>query len=183
MTTETGAITARQALLALGPFSDTLLRPLGLPLPLGIKRGYHMHYAYAPEGATNPSRPILDADGGYVLAPMARGIRLTTGVEFARRDASPTPVQLARTEPIARSLVPHLGERLDATPWMGARPCMPDMLPVVGAVPRHSDLWLNFGHQHLGLTLGPVTGRLIAELMTGETPFTDPTPYRAERFL
>jgi D-amino-acid dehydrogenase len=65
---------------------------------------------------------------------------------------------------------------------MGARPCLPDMLPVVGAAPRHKGLWFDFAHQHLGLTLGPISGRLLAELMTGEAPFTDPAPYALARF-
>ena len=66
---------------------------------------------------------------------------------------------------------------------MGARPNMPDSLPVIGRAPGQPGLWLAFGHGHWGLTLGPVTGRLIADMMTGETPFTDPAPYRAERFM
>ena len=112
---------------------------------------------------------------------MRRGIRLTTGVEFALRDAIRTPVQLGRAEPIARDLFP-LGERLDVDPWMGARPCTPDTLPVIGRAPRHAGLWLAFGHAHQGFTLGPVTGRLLAEMITGDTPFVDPAPYAAERF-
>jgi D-amino-acid dehydrogenase len=56
------------------------------------------------------------------------------------------------------------------------------MLPIVGPAPRHRGLWLHFGHHHLGFTLGPVTGRLLAEMMTGEAPFADPAPYRADRF-
>ena len=112
---------------------------------------------------------------------MNKGIRLTTGAEFARRDAPKTPVQLAKVEPIARKLFP-LAERLDLAPWMGARPCLPDMLPVIGPAPRHKGLWFDFGHQHHGLTLGPVSGRLLAEMIVGEAPFTDPKPYRADRF-
>ena len=75
-----------------------------------------------------------------------------------------------------------LGEAVDAKPWMGARPCLPDMLPVIGKAPRHPGLWFDFGHQHHGLTLGPATGRLLAEMMTGEEPFADPKPFAAERF-
>jgi D-amino-acid dehydrogenase len=90
-------------------------------------------------------------------------------------------VQLARVEPLARQIFP-LGERLEAEAWLGRRPCLPDMLPVIGPGYRHRGLWFNFGHHHLGFTLGPVTGRLLAEMLTGETPFTDPTPYRGERF-
>jgi D-amino-acid dehydrogenase len=127
------------------------------------------------------NRPVFDVERGYLLAPTARGVRLTTGAEFAHRDAPPTPVQLDRVEPDARGLFP-LAERLDPKPWMGARPCTPDMMPVIGPAPDHERLWFAFGHAHHGLTLGPVTGRLLAEMMAGETPFTDPAPYRADRF-
>lgn len=174
-----GPVTAPALVVALGAWSDDVLRPLGYRFPLGIKRGYHMHYR--PAGNATLARPVLDAQYGYLLAPMTAGIRLTTGAEFATRDAPPTPRQLDRVEPLARAIFP-LGERVDQTPWLGRRPCLPDMLPVIGAAPRHKGLWLDFGHHHLGLTLGPVSGRLLAEMMTGETPFTDPTPYRAARF-
>ncbi len=174
-----GAVTAREAVVALGPWSDLVFRPLGYSIPLGIKRGYHLHLAASGNAVLN--HPVLDSDRGFVLAPMNRGIRLTTGVEFARRDAPPTPIQLERALPRAHDLFP-LGEPIDAKPWMGSRPCLPDMLPVIGKAPRHAGLWFDFGHQHHGLTLGPATGRLLAEMMTGETPFADPSPFAVERF-
>lgn len=174
-----GPIEAGAAVIALGPWADVLTRALGYRLPLAVKRGYHMHYREAGEARLN--HPVLDSEYGYCLAPMRRGVRLTTGAEFALRDAPKTPVQLARAEPIARRLFP-LGERLDAEPWLGARPCTPDMMPIIGPAPRHANLWFAFGHAHHGLTLGPVTGRLIAEMITGEPPFTDPAPFRADRF-
>jgi D-amino-acid dehydrogenase len=174
-----GAAVAREAVVALGPWSDLVFRPLGYSIPLGVKRGYHLHLA--PRGNAVLHHPMLDTDLGYMLAPMNRGIRLTTGVEFARRDGPPTPIQLERALPRARALFP-LGDAVDAKPWMGARPCLPDMLPVIGRAPRHAGLWFDFGHQHHGLTLGPATGRLLAEMMTGETPFADPRPYTVERF-
>ena len=174
-----GDLEARDAVIALGPWADTLTQALGYDLPLAVKRGYHMHYRAAGHAKLN--HPVLDHERGYFLAPMRRGIRLTTGAEFARRDAIKTPVQLGRAEPIARDLFP-LAERLDTEPWLGARPCTPDMLPIVGPAPRHPGLWFAFGHAHHGLTLGPVTGRLVADLVTGESPFVDPAPYRADRF-
>jgi D-lysine oxidase len=173
------AAVAREAVVALGPWSDLVFRRLGYAIPLSVKRGYHLHLA--PRGNAVLNHPVLDADQGFLLAPMNRGIRLTTGVEFADRDAPATPVQIERALPKAHALFP-LGEPVDAKPWKGARPCLPDMLPVVGKAPRHAGLWFDFGHQHHGLTLGPVTGRLLAEMMTGETPFADPTPFGAERF-
>ena len=173
------AALAREAVVTLGPWSDLVFRPLGYSIPLSIKRGYHLHLA--PRGNAVLHHPVLDADQGFVLAPMTRGIRLTTGVEFANREAPATPVQIERALPRAHALFP-LGEAVDAKPWKGARPCLPDMLPVIGKAPRHAGLWFDFGHQHHGLTLGPVTGRLLAEMMTGEAPFADPTPFAAERF-
>ncbi|KXU82704.1 amino acid dehydrogenase [Paraburkholderia monticola] len=177
--TREGAITATSAVIALGPWSDRASTRLGYRLPLAVKRGYHMHYA--PRRAAHLNHPILDVEHGYVLAPMARGIRLTTGAEIALADAAKTPVQLDAVEPIARTLFP-LGERLDAEPWMGRRPCTPDMMPIIGPATKHQGLWFAFGHAHHGLTLGPVTGRLIAEMMTGEPTLVDPRPFRVERF-
>ena len=174
-----GPLQAGAAVIALGPWADVVTRALGYDLPLAVKRGYHMHYRAAGKAVLN--HPILDTERGYCLAPMQHGIRLTTGAEFALRDAIRTPVQLGRAEPIARELFP-LAERLDNEPWMGARPCTPDMMPIIGKAPRHANLWFAFGHAHHGLTLGPVTGRLIGEMIAGEKPFIDPAPYRAERF-
>jgi D-amino-acid dehydrogenase len=177
--TSKGAAEAPVAVIALGPWADVLTRALGYDLPLAVKRGYHMHYRAAGEATLN--HPMLDTERGYFLAPMRRGVRLTTGAEFAHRDAIRTPVQLGRAEPIARDLFP-LAERLDTEAWMGARPCTPDMLPIIGPAPRHRGLHFAFGHAHHGLTLGAVTGRLVAEMVTGEAPFVDPAPYSPERF-
>jgi D-amino-acid dehydrogenase len=176
---EDGPLGVKETVVALGPWSDDVFRPLGYRLPLAVKRGYHMHYRASGNAVLN--HPVLDTDGGFVLAPMSRGIRLTTGAEFADRDAPPTPVQVDRTEPRAREIFP-LGERVDPEPWLGRRPCLPDMRPVIGPAARHKGLWFAFGHNHHGFTLGAVTGRLLAEMMTGEAPFTDPAPYRADRF-
>lgn len=179
VTTAEGEIEAADAVVALGPWAMDVLSPLGVRLPLAVKRGYHMHYR--AEGNAGLKRPVLDEEGGYVITPMEQGIRLTTGVEFANRDAPKTPVQLAVTEKLARGLFP-LGERLEPEPWMGCRPAFPDMLPVIGPAPGQNGLWLAIGHQHLGFTLGPITGRLLAEMMNGHTPCTDPAPFAATRF-
>ncbi|MGI2032503.1 NAD(P)/FAD-dependent oxidoreductase [Rhizobium panacihumi] len=174
-----GPVQGEDVVVALGPWSDTVTVPLGYRYLVGVKRGYHMHYG-ARYGA-KLNNWLMDAERGYLLAPMDQGIRLTTGAEFALRDAPKTPVQLARAEAIARKVFP-LGERLDKEPWMGARPCTPDMMPVIGKAPRHRGLWFAFGHAHHGLTLGPITGRVLAETMTGEQPVIDISAYRPERF-
>jgi D-amino-acid dehydrogenase len=177
--TEQGPLDADQVVVTLGPWAPDLLEPLGIKLPLGIKRGYHRHFR--AQGNASLSRPVLDADGGYCITPMEQGLRITTGAEIAPRDAPQTPVQFDRVMPKARSLFP-LGDRADDNTWLGARPCFPDSRPVIDRAPKQKGLWLAFGHAHWGLTLGPATGRLLSEMMTGATPFCDPAPYRATRF-
>ena len=176
---EAGELQADAVVVALGPWAQPLTRRLGLHLPLAVKRGYHMHYA--PRAEAPLGQPVLDAEVGYLLAPMRRGLRLTTGAELARLDAPPTPLQLDAVEPQARELLP-LGERLDPQPWMGQRPCTPDMMPLIGPAPRHAGLWLAHGHAHHGFTLGAVTGRLLAEMMCGQPTLLDPSPFSPSRF-
>jgi D-amino-acid dehydrogenase len=177
--TAEGPVDAADAVMALGPWTPDALAPLGIRLPMAVKRGYHLHFR--ARGNASLGRPILDADNGYCLAPMAQGIRLTTGAEFAARDAPPTPVQLDRLMPAASELFP-LGEPVEAKPWMGSRPCFADSRPVIGPAPGQAGLWLAFGHAHWGLTLAAITGRLVADLVTKAAPVIDPAPYGAERF-
>src|SRR5215203_5561561 len=113
-------------------WAPELLRSLGIRLPLGIKRGYHRHFR--SRGNAGLNRPVLDTEYGYMVAPMEQGLRLTTGAEFAARDAPPSPVQLLRLMPAAQALFP-LGEPVEKEPWMGCRPCFPDSRPVIGKAP------------------------------------------------
>ncbi|TLF47262.1 FAD-binding oxidoreductase [Halomonas urmiana] len=177
--TSEGALDAEQLVMAMGPWSREWLSELGLEIPLFVKRGYHMHYAAS--GAESLRHWVMDAEVGYVLAPMQAGIRLTTGAELERLDAPPHLAQLDAAEQAARRLIP-LGERLEAEPWKGARPCTSDMKPVIGPAPGQPGLWLALGHGHQGFTLGPATGRLLGQMMDGETPDIDMAPFRVDRF-
>ena len=171
---------AQKIIVALGARSNLFTRSLGYSFPLMPKRGYHLHYRTAESGPLNHT--LIDRINGFSLAPMTNGIRLTTGIEFANLDAPKTPVQMLRAENSARKMF-KLGSTVETTPWMGERPCTPDMLPVIGRAPDRDDVWFAFGHGHQGFTMGPVTGRLVAETMTGDKPVIDPAPYRPERFL
>jgi D-amino-acid dehydrogenase len=175
-----GPLDTDNVVVALGPWAPDPLEPLGIKLPMAVKRGYHRHFR--GDNGASLSRPVVDVDFGYLITPMRQGIRLTTGAEFASRDAPATPVQFERLMPRARSLFP-LGEQADERTWLGARPTFPDSRPVIGPAPGQSGLWLGIGHAHWGLTLGPITGRLLADMITGATPVVDPAPYRAERFM
>lgn len=172
-------VDAENVVVALGPWSNNLIRRFGYRYPLAVKRGYHMHYQLDPKAT--PRLPVIDMQMGFALNPMNQGMRLTTAIEFAHRDSKPTPHQLWRSEKPARELYP-LGDRLDDKPWLGHRPCTADMKPVIGPAPRHKGMWFAFGHAHHGLTLGPATGRLLAEQMCNETPFLPHKPFLPARF-
>jgi len=175
--TTAGPLHARHAVIALGPWAGELTVTLGYRLPLFVKRGYHRHY----RGGPGLRLPMLDAERGLVIAPMAAGMRITTGAEFARIGAPSTPVQLSKAEHAARELI-DLPEPVEADPWLGNRPCTVDMKPIIGPAPKHPGLWFNFGHAHQGFTLGPVSGRLLAEMIEGSKPLVDPAPYSSTRF-
>lgn len=178
--TDEGPVDAPQVVVALGPWAPDLLEPLGIKLPMRYKRGYHRHFK--TEESAPLSRPVVDIYYGYLITPMRQGIRVTTGAEFAARDAEPTPVQFDRFMPKLKELY-KLGPRAEDRTWLGSRPCFPDSRPVIGRAPGQKGMWLAIGHAHWGLTLGPVTGRLLGEMMTGETPFLDPKGFAAERFM
>lgn len=175
--TTSGSLNAMHVVVAAGPWSSSVVKPLGYKFPFFVKRGYHMHYS-CPRP---PKTPIFDLDGGFVMSPMLRGLRITTGVEFAEHEAPPSPVQVQKASKLARELL-EIGEELDPAPWLGARPCVADMLPIMGPAPRHPNLWFNFGHAHQGFTMGPVCGRLLAELIDQDKPLVDPLPYSPSRF-
>lgn len=165
-TLDTGSrIEATDVVIALGPWSATLCRRFGLDVPLFGKRGYHRHY----QTGAGPNLAFVDADNGAVLAPMQAGLRITTGAEIARPDAAPDPVQLTHALQAARELF-VIGDAVEPAAWMGTRPCMPDMLPLVGAIAQAKGLWANFGHGHQGFTLGPTTAELLAATMSGDPP-------------
>jgi D-amino-acid dehydrogenase len=174
-----GGIRTRHVVVALGPWSADLLRPLGYRVPLAFERGYHQEFK--PNAARTLLRPIHDSETGFLITPMERGIRITTGVELTSRDAPSSFAQLDAVVPVARSVV-EFGEAVGA-PWRGARPTLPDSLPMIGPAPRHSALWLSFGHQHIGFTTGPATGVAIAAMINGTQPPFDSAPFSPSRYL
>lgn len=173
--TRSGSIDSAQVVVALGPWSPRALAPLGYRVRMVGKRGYHMHFEHPPTApGGSPGRtlclPVIDADFGAVYAPMRAGLRIATGADLSSGAARSRPRQLERAQAAARELL-DIGAPIEEAAWSGVRPCMADMLPMVGAAPRHRGLWFNFGHGHQGFTLGPTTGELLAGAMAG-----DPAP-------
>ncbi|MCP1853879.1 MULTISPECIES: NAD(P)/FAD-dependent oxidoreductase [unclassified Bradyrhizobium] len=174
-----GEIAARHVVVALGPWSAELLQPLGYRVPLAFERGYHQHFV--PNPARKLLRPIHDAEGGFLMTPMEQGVRVTSGVELTARDAPSNFSQLEAVVPMARSVVEFgdaLGER-----WRGARPTLPDSLPMIGEAPRHRGLWLAFGNQHIGFTTGPGTGAAIAAMIAGDAPPFEVRAFSPARYI
>jgi len=166
--------------VATGAWSKELARQIGDRVFLDTERGYHLNLEPGESGDLR--RPVVFADrGGFVLAPMQDGIRLTSGVELAGLDAPPDFARIRRLLPVARSVLPGLSDRVTRQ-WMGYRPSTPDSLPVIGVSPRSPRVLYAFGHQHLGLTLSAITGRQIAALVGGRAPDFDLAAYRVDRF-
>jgi D-amino-acid dehydrogenase len=177
--TDRGSETTSRAVVCLGAWTPELIGQLGYANPIAIERGYHT--LYAPAGEARLTRPIFDVDSSYVMAPMDAGLRVSSGSNLVYRETSPDPRQLARVAPRVREAFP-VAEELLPEPWMGRRPTVPDTLPIIGPAPRHQNLWLAFAHSHMGLTMGPVSGQLIANFITGsDQPFAvspcDPARY------
>lgn len=177
--TDQGRQTASRLVICLGAWTPQLIAQLGYANPLAIERGYHT--VFAPAQGAALSRPIFDVDASYVMAPMEAGLRVSTGTNLVSCETGPDPRQVTQAIPRAREAFP-LAEELLREPWMGRRPTLPDTLPIIGAAPRHENLWLAFGHSHMGLTMGPITGRLIANALSGSAqPFSlapcDPARY------
>ncbi|MBO1017838.1 FAD-binding oxidoreductase [Achromobacter sp. SD115] len=175
-----GSVAADRLVVALGPWSKGLLKTAGIDLPMAFERGYHMHYS-GVDGASL-TRPVYDTGGGYVLSPMARGLRLTTGVELDACEAPARPLQLELAEARAREAFP-LDRRLDAEPWLGRRPTLPDSRPMIGEAPRHPGLWLALGHQHIGFSTAPGTARILGELMCDGRNASGHEAFRPGRFI
>ena len=164
--------------LATGAWSKRWAAKLGARIPMDSERGYHVMLS---DPGVDLRVPVLSGDHRFGITPMADGIRLAGTAELASLEAPPDYRRAEMMTPLAKALLPDL--RVESRDnWMGHRPSTADSLPVIGRAPRIPKAFFAFGHGHLGFTLGPITGRLIADLAIGRPPAVDTTPYAAERF-
>jgi len=180
MQTSRGRMETAKLVICLGAWTPQLIKSLGYRNVMAIERGYHT--VYAPQPGKVLSRPIFDVDSSYVMNPMSAGLRITTGTNLTYRETAPTSAQIDMVVPRAREAFP-LGDCQLETPWMGRRPSTPDSLPIIGPAPRHDNLWLAFAHAHMGLTMGPITGQIIASQIAGTDAPLDTSPYLPDRYL
>jgi D-amino-acid dehydrogenase len=176
--TDAGDLPVDNVVLAAGVWSRELAAMLGTKVPLEAERGYHVMFHGTD---TKVSSAVLSVDRYLAVTPMLEGIRAGGTAEFAGVDAPPRYEIAQSVRRHAEALFPGVkGESMSE--WMGPRPSHPDSKPVIDRSPEHRNVYFAFGHDHLGLTMGGITGKLIAELVTGETPSVDLAPFRADRF-
>ncbi|AVO38924.1 NAD(P)/FAD-dependent oxidoreductase [Pukyongiella litopenaei] len=168
---------AEKILVAAGAWSHLLLHDLGLHIPLDTERGYN---TTLPGNSIGLRMPITFEAHGFVTSPIGSGIRVGGAVELGGLERPPHPKRARALLDKARAFLPGL-DTSGGTEWMGFRPSLPDSLPVIGPA-GPADVFLAFGHGHLGLTQSAGTGRLICDLIDGQTPPVDAAPFRADRF-
>jgi glycine/D-amino acid oxidase-like deaminating enzyme len=166
-----------KTVIASGAFSKRLTDQLGENIPLDTERGYHVHFKNKDNLI---SRPVIFLDRGFGMTPMNQGLRAVGTVELGGLE---NPLSKKRIDYIvncAKELLPQLQNHDDE--WLGFRPTLPDFLPILGPSLKNKNIIYAFGHQHLGWTLGAITGKIISGLVAGEKTNLDLTPYSSKRF-
>lgn len=176
--TTDGPVSCTRAVVATGAWSGPLTSKLGLKVPLESERGYHIELY---DASIMPITSVMVASGKFVATPMDGRLRCAGIVEFGGLDAPPSekPFELLLNR-ITAALPGLTWSRMEK--WMGHRPATSDSIPLIGEVSSRPGTYTAFGHHHVGLTGGPKTGRMIADLIANRQPNIDLTPYRPDRF-
>ncbi|MDZ4394573.1 FAD-binding oxidoreductase [Cypionkella sp.] len=168
---------ARKVIIAAGAHSKALALQAGDKVPLDTERGYHVEWDMAAPRLTRPTCPT---SRGFYLCPMSGRLRVAGTVELGGLTAPASPHRIRKLVEGARAIFPDLGA--PDREWMGFRPSMPDSVPVIGPSRAGAEIIHAYGHGHIGLTLAPITARLVAGLVAGRPPEVDLTPYLPSRF-
>jgi glycine oxidase len=168
-----GDLFADQVVLTAGAWSGELLATLGLELPVAPVKGQMILFKcqdnFLPAMVLARTRYAIPRRDGHVL--------VGSTLEHAGFDKTPTDQALQSLRASAHELLPALKDAEPVAHWAGLRPGSPDGIPFIGPVPSHLGLWLNCGHYRNGLVLAPASCQLLADLMLGQAPIIDPTPY------
>lgn len=178
-----------QCVVATGAWSKNVLKSLGYHLPIEAERGYSLSINVSNDEPPVLSRPVASAERKFIMTPMDNMLRCSGTVEYAGLHASANykraDLLIKNAEYILKS-IPSAGQDVsnDAfeQQWMGPRPSLPDSLPVICQAPEHHNIFFAVGHQHLGLTQGAVTGKLIGQLVSQQTTDIDISPFCISRF-
>ena len=173
-----GQLQVSRVVVAAGAFSKTIQGTATKSLPLDTERGYHIQFSNQQHLLT---RPVCWNAAGFYATPMEQGMRFAGTVEIAGYGKKPNPGNIAFLTRKAHEML-ELPDAPDQE-WLGFRPTLPDSLPVIGYSGDSQNVLLAFGHQHIGLTLAGITGKLIAELVNDEPPSHDIVAFSPRRFL
>lgn len=168
---------ARRVVIAAGAQSRVLAGQVGDRIPLDTERGYHVEWDMAEPLLSRPTCPTAR---GFYFCPMAGRLRVAGTVELGGLTLPPSPHRIAKLVEGARAFFPDLGP--PDREWMGFRPSIPDSLPVIGPSAGGAEVIHAFGHGHIGVTLAPITARIVTGLLSGKDPGLDIIPYRTTRF-
>jgi len=179
--------------VAAGAWSKNLLKGLGYHLPIEAERGYSLSISLTENESALLSRPVASAERKFIITPMDNMLRLSGTVEYAGLDAKPNNKRADMLLKNAEFVLDKLPEQVstlnensmhekNGDRWMGCRPSLPDSLPVICQAPQHQNIFFALGHQHLGLTQGAITGKLIGQLVSGQETDIDVTPFCISRF-
>jgi D-amino-acid dehydrogenase len=177
--TESGReIKADHLVVAAGAWSNSFAGQIDYKVPLIAERGYH---AQIKNPGFELKHPVMSLSRHFVMTPLDDGLRLAGTAEFAALDAKP---DYRRAKVLLKQAAHYLGglRTDDVSEWMGQRPALPDSLPVISASPGHPNVFYAFGHGHYGITQGPTTGRMIADMVAGHQPGLDHSAFRFDRF-
>lgn len=176
--TDAGSHAAGLVVVAAGVWSREIARMLGIRLLLDAERGYHL---MLPQPEPGLRRPVLFGDHSVFMVPMSHGLRLTSGVELGGTELPPDYRRIRNMVPLAQRALPQLKDS-ELSSWMGFRPSTPDTRPILGPAPGTEGVYFATGGSHVGMTLGPVMGRIVADLVAGRDPEIDLQPYRVDRW-
>lgn len=177
VTTNEGPLLCSNVVLATGVWSAPLAQKLGISVPMETERGYHMEFANPEHG---PTTPLMVTTGKFVATPMQGGLRCAGVVEFGGLEAKASKAPLDLLQRKVKESFPKL--EFDTTrSWLGHRPAPTDSLPLLGEIGQ-SGVLAGFGHHHIGLTAGPKTGRILANLVAGKRSDIDLGIYNPHRF-
>ena len=166
-----------KSVVASGAFSKQFTDQLGEKIPLDTERGYHVHFKGQERLI---SRPVIFLDRGFGMTPMNQGLRAVGTVELGGTENPLSKKRIDYVIRCAKELLPQLGAHDDE--WLGFRPTLPDFLPILGPSLKNKNIIYAFGHQHLGWTLGAITGKIVSGIVAGEKTNLDLSPYSSKRF-
>tara|TARA_B110000037_G_scaffold160060_1_gene180755 strand:- start:133 stop:1374 length:1242 start_codon:yes stop_codon:yes gene_type:complete len=175
--TETQRYIFDKLVIACGAFSKKLTDSLGEKIPLDTERGYHVHFKNCDHLLT---RPVIFQNRGFGITPMEQGLRVVGTVEFGGLKNPLSKPRIKNLINNAKYMLGDLPEHEDE--WLGFRPTLPDFLPIIGPSKNYKNIFYCFGHHHLGWTLGPISGKIIAGMIAQENTNLNLSPYSSKRF-